>query len=118
MTKKIYPDDYAAMLAPRAGEKWRPSNGTEGDYFFSRWCCQCERDKSLSSDKDFDDCDEGERCEIINRTFLHDVDHPEYPVEWQYGKDGQPCCIAFCAKGQPIPTERCKLTVDMFEVKP
>ena len=118
MTHGIHPPTLAAMNVKNAGKKYRPSNGTEGDSFLHRWCIRCERDKSLCSDKDFDDSDEGERCEILNRTFLHDVDHPEYPTEWQYGKDGQPICAAFVLKGDEIPTVRCDRTVDMFEEKP
>lgn len=118
MTKKIFPDDFAAMLVHRAGEKYRPSNGTEGDCFFSHWCSKCARDKHMSEGVAFEDCldgEDGDLCEIIGKTFLHDVEDQEYPVEWQYGKDGQPCCTAFVPKGQPIPQDRCKHTVDMFE---
>ena len=25
-------------------EKYRPSNGAEGDYFMAEWCEQCEKD--------------------------------------------------------------------------
>jgi hypothetical protein len=119
MSKKIYPADFAAMLVKCAGEKYRPSNGTEGDLFFASWCAECERDKVLCNQIDFDDAPDGDLCPIIGLSFLHNVEDAEYPQEWQYGKDGQPCCTAFVAKGQPIPPERCKHTVDMFEaVKP
>lgn len=84
--------------------KYRPSSGTEGEWFFSRWCRRCERDRH-----------EDDRCEIIGMTMAHDVDEPEYPVEWQYGADETPCCTAFVPEGQPAPPDRCPHTVDMFE---
>lgn len=121
MATRIYPDDFAAMLVHRAGEKYRPSNGTEGDFFFAGWCTKCARDKHLREDTAFEDTFEGgddDLCEILGRTFVYNVEDSEYPKEWQYGKDGQPCCTAFIPKGEPIPVPRCTLTVDMFEVKP
>ncbi len=105
MNQGIHPAGLAEMNIHRAGQKYRPSNGTEGDCFFSHWCWKCARDNP----------EEDERCEIIGMTFAHDVDEPEYPIEWQYGKDGQPCCTAFVPKGQPVPPDRCPHTVDMFE---
>lgn len=105
------------MNTERAGEKYRPSNCTEGDCFFAAWCSKCARDNLLREDTAFEQCldgDEGDLCEIIGKTFEHDVSDPVYPVEWQYGKDGQPCCTAFILKGEPIPAPRCQHTVDMF----
>lgn len=110
----IYPADFAAMTASRAGQKYRPSNGTEGECFIESWCGQCARDKAMRESADFDDCDDNEVCEIIGRTFAHDIDDPEYPIEWQYGKDGQPRCTAFVPDGQSIPLPMDEQTVDMF----
>lgn len=78
----IYPPDFAAMLVARAGEKYRPSNGTEGGIFTSATCDQCYRGKTRS-------------CVILAATFAFDVEDDEYPTEWQYGLDGQPTCTAF-----------------------
>ena len=104
MTTKIYPDSLAEMLMKRAGEKYRPSNGTEGDLFISGNCYHCMED--------------GDNCEILHRTFAHDVEDPEYPSEWQYGTDGQPTCTAFRRLDEEdVTAVRCKHTVDMFEVK-
>jgi len=112
---RMLPPGWAEMTAMRAGQKWRPSNGTEGEIFMQGWCAQCARDKSMREVDPVEKCDDDEVCEIIAATFRHDVDDPEYPVEWQYGKDGQPCCTAFIEAGQPVPPPRCKHTVDMFE---
>lgn len=114
MSKKIYPDDYAAMLVKHAGEKWRPSNGTEGDVFMSMNCHQCEFGKFMREGMHFDDAEEHERCAIVGVTFVLDVEDEGYPVEWQYGTDGQPTCTAFHQEGEPHLPERCAHTVDMF----
>lgn len=115
MIRAIYPDDFAEMLKHRAGEKYQPSNGTEGEFFFSAWCRHCQRDKAMRDGVDYDECDDNEICLIPAATMAFNVEDEEYPKEWQYGKDGQPCCTAFVPEGETIPEKRCELTVDMFE---
>lgn len=67
-------------------KKYRPSNGTEGLGFMSRFCEQCSRD----------DGGIGEVvCEIIGDTMCYDVDEPEYPAAWTYDSNGAPCCTEF-----------------------
>ncbi len=117
MSQAIYPVVWADMAKDRAGEKYRPSNGTEGDFFFSAWCCKCQRDKSMREGCDVNECDDNERCDIIGNTMCFDVEDDEYPKEWQIGKDGQPCCTAFVPAGEAIPAPHDDLTIDMFEVK-
>jgi len=89
------------MNAERAGEKYRPSNGTEGDLFIGAWCHQCQYIA----------------CPIVGLTMAYSVEDDEYPEEWQYAHDGQPCCTAFvdAVESEPVPPTRCPLTVDMFE---
>ena len=65
-------------------EKYRPSNGTEGEMFMEKFCYRCIHE----------DGDEN-LCNILSSTFWHDVDDKESPPEWQYGKDGQPLCTKF-----------------------
>lgn len=113
MNQAIYPARLAVAYVKHAGEKWRPSNGTEGECFFAAWCCQCQRDKAMREGADFDECDD-EQCNLIARSFAHDVDDAEYPTEWQYGKDGQPCCTAFIPAGAEIPRPRCTQTLELF----
>jgi hypothetical protein len=79
----IYPQGLAALHAEAAGEKYRPANGTEGDFFRAEYCDQCQRHSYQAP------------CQICGSTFFLDVDDEEYPVEWQYGSDGQPMCTAF-----------------------
>lgn len=69
------------------GEKYRPSNGTEGEAFTSTYCMNCFH------------CDpnpEGEKqCEIMMRTFLYYTNDPEYPKEWIYDENNNPICTAW-----------------------
>lgn len=80
-------------------EKYRPSNGTEGDIFMSKWCANCIEDTELSP------------CEIIFRTLTYNEDDEEYPDKWTYNDAGIPICTAFAAKDTPY---RCSDTKDMF----
>lgn len=114
MNQAIYPERLAAAYVKHAGEKYRPSNGTEGECFFESWCRHCQRDKAMREGANLDECDDTERCDIIANTFAYDVDDAEYPTEWQYGKDGQPCCTAFIPAGDQIPTQRCTKTLELF----
>jgi len=109
-TVQFYDSELASKMKP--GEKYRPSNGSEGEAFMESWCAYCVRDKewngTLPAGKEATDED---WCEIIGRTFAHDVSEPEYPIEWQYGEDGQPKCTAF------VPLDcrpRCERTIEMF----
>lgn len=79
---------------------YRPSNGTEGGGFIDYWCSQCERDIN-------------EDCDILARSFAHDIDEPEYPREWIYDTDG-PRCTAFIERGKPLPPPKDDKTLDMF----
>ena len=96
-------------------EKYRPSNGTEGECFFESWCCHCARDKAMREGEDFDACDDDEECDIIGDTFAYDIDHPKYPKEWIYDVNGVPCCTAFVDAEDEIPAAHDELTIDMFQ---
>ena len=85
----IYTWDFAATLRKDAGEKWRPSNGTEGELFQAAHCADCIR------------WTEDDGCPIAAATFAIDVGHEDYPHEWQIGKDGQPTCTAFSTGNEP-----------------
>ena len=70
-------------------EKYRPSNGVEGDAFMTRQCGPCVKDSEESP------------CHIIACTMGYEVDDDEYPTEWQTGPEG-PHCTAFEAKSWSI----------------
>lgn len=114
MNQAIYPHDFAAMLVKRAGEKYRPSNGTEGQLFLDAFCRRCQRDGAMRAGEPVEECDDNQRCDLIGLTMIHDIEARKYPSEWQYGKDGQPCCTAFIPAGDPIPTPRCTKTLELF----
>ena len=65
-----------------APQRYRPSSGTEGDWFFGKWCRHCARDKAMSEGADFDECDDDQVCQIIANTFDYNIDDPQYPIEW------------------------------------
>lgn len=93
------------------GSPYMPSNGSEGEYFHSMWCEECERDKVMSGQATVEDADKDPSlyCEILGRSFRDSEPLPE----WTIGEDGQPKCTQFVPLGQPIPY-RCENTPDMF----
>ncbi len=86
-----------------SNEKYRPSNGTEGDIFHSERCEHCAYF-----------CDENEEyCEIINLTMIYKIDDKNYPSEWTYDDEGDPCCTQYLHNSEMLP-QRCTRTQDMF----
>lgn len=79
--------------------RYRPSNGTEGEIFIGQWCSNCECESARRADPDADGCD------IITMTMALEIDHPDYPTEWQEGPQG-PHCTAFRATGDDEPPAR------------
>lgn len=90
--------------------KYRPSNGTEGEGFISHFCCQCARSEHLQPGAGTDTM---AGCPILDLTFIHDVEDPEYPAEWVRDAEGARC-TAFVPEGEPLATPRCTRTIDMF----
>lgn len=83
------------------GEPYMPSNATEFDCFYSRWCHKCAND----------DPDVGDNCEIIGNAMFC-----EQPTEWTY-RQGQAHCSAFVpfeAGSHPKPEPRCPHTLELF----
>jgi hypothetical protein len=58
--------------------------------FQERWCEQCKRDAAFRQDMESDD-----GCQILAMTMAVDEDDPDYPKEWTFDAEGQPCCTAF-----------------------
>lgn len=85
----LFTTDHAAANAKHVkatGDRaYRPSNGSEGEMFFSRWCYRCTKD----------DYGAGKYCPIIGLSMALGVDDEGYPGEWIIGDDGQPRCTAF-----------------------
>lgn len=114
MSQAIYPASFAAITIKRAGDKYRPSNGTEGQLFLDAFCRRCQRDGAMRDGEPVEVADDDQRCEIIGLTMILDVSEPEYPTAWQYGRDGQPCCTQFVPAGEPVPEPRCTHTQELF----
>ena len=67
----------------KARKLYRPSNGSEGERFFSRYCYQCKHDKNME-----------DPCDIIILTMSYDLSAKEYPYEWLI-EDNKPKCTKF-----------------------
>ena len=65
--------------------KYRPSNGTEGEWFMEEWCGRCQI-KGI--------------CKIWPQTFLYHITDPEYPSQWIYDENGAPICVSFRDAGE------------------
>lgn len=100
--------EYVPMAGPHPGERYMPSNGTDGQCFIEEWCCNCQRDRSLRDGVELDECDDDEKCEIVAASFRDEA------VEWRELEDGRCICVAFVPAGQSIPVPRCENTADMF----
>lgn len=86
---------------PATRETWkayRPSTGTEGQFFMSAWCENCRRESY---------------CSILTNSMAFGVNDKGYPKQWVYGESG-PTCTAFEDKHSPRPSYRCKRTPDLF----
>ncbi len=67
--------------------KYRPSNGSEGDWFTEKFCERCSRDTFIRGGK--------VQCGILDKTYLYDIDDKEYPKQWTHDKEGNPVCTSF-----------------------
>jgi hypothetical protein len=99
--KKIFLDGDAKFYSAKAGELYRPRNGTEGDYFMGVWCATCCKNAS------------DQWCEINLNVLARHIDDPDYPKEWIWRADGQPQCTAW-TDDQTAPS-RCAETLDLLE---
>lgn len=95
-------------------EIYRPSNGTEGEWFMANWCHRCERDRAFREG-------DGDSCQIAANTMAYDRDHPDYPEEWRYNDAGRPVCTAFVWAGDEVgwPLDPEAVVRDLFaEARP
>jgi len=68
---------------------YRPSNGTEGEFFMARFCYRCTWETDFRRDPGSND-----GCSILAYTFAYDIDDPNYPEEWIEEAAG-PRCLSF-----------------------
>ena len=83
MGKKIYPDEYAALLVSRAGQQYLSFNKMESLVFFDAWCANCQF---------VDQCKIGSRGGLFLGSLCADGENHDL---LQYGQDGQPCCVMY-----------------------
>jgi len=95
-----------------------PGSGTEGEWFFSRYCYECKCDRK------FRESDDGaDSCQIMMKTYLHKPGDAEYPPEWICDDDGGNArCTAFediQKEPEPEVMHSCAVrddqTIDMFD---
>lgn len=73
-----------------SAKKYRPSNGTEGEYFMEEFCHRCVRDAAFRQNE------KGAKgCPIIVRAMCFEADDPNFPEEWTYDWQDKPTCTAF-----------------------
>ncbi len=73
---------------------YRPSNGSEGDWFCGQFCERCIHDKSIRDGT-------GTGCRIRFLTMMLDKKDEGYPREWCYDAAGNPTCTKFIEEGGP-----------------
>lgn len=76
-------------MKERAGEKYEPSNGTEGMWFTEEFCEQCIHEKFCHTQNEND-----KTCDILTSAMVFSTKDPEYPREWIYDSLGHPTCTA------------------------
>lgn len=94
----------------KMNEKYRPSNGSDGDAFTAQYCNQCAHDAKYRETNDGED-----GCLTRFETMLYDIKNEKYPKEWIYDKDGKPACTKFLHESEQI-IEHCEYTKEMFPI--
>ena len=83
------------------GNPYRPSNGSEGDWFESQWCSTCIHNHPEHG------------CKVWFYALMFPIDDKLYPKELVEGKDG-PICTKWSDHAKPKHKPRCKKTGDLF----
>ncbi|MFA6309819.1 MAG: hypothetical protein WC677_08860 [Clostridia bacterium] len=71
-------------------DKYRPSNGTEGEIFMCNFCYHCINEKWVHEQIDGD-----KKCELLNKMILLDADDKDYPEELTYDEKGFAICKSY-----------------------
>lgn len=108
MADGVFPPELAKLTVEHAGQQYTPSNGTEGEAFWSWWCNRCERDKVMNGTVCEADAGDDDMCQILGASFRGEA------KEWVYGHDGQPMCAAFVPMGDKPHEARCEHTQELF----
>lgn len=89
---------------------YRPSNGSEGEWFMSKFCYRCVHD----------DYDNEVYCEILTNSMAYNTREEGYPLEyWVYFND-EPTCMNFRERGSdnddsppPVDPDQLDLFLEM-----
>lgn len=93
-------------------EKFRPSNGTEGDSFTAKFCANCGCDVVMNGKKTIDEALDGELCPILGETMMYTVESGDYPEAWIEDEEGARCTAFSPMLGTAVRDE---MTRDMFK---
>ena len=111
-SRAIFPDSLAQFCAARAGENTGRTTASKESFSSTPGAATaCELRTPGWNLSNFD----ASACLIVGATFAYTIEDAQYPKEWQYAQDGQPCCTAFVRVGEAIPAHRCERTRDLFD---
>lgn len=94
-------------FTPKDGTLYRPSNGTEGDFFQGRFCDHCKADAEFRKTMQ-------NGCDILARSLACDVKDSDYPKEWIW-RGGVPVCTAFDDEALQITNAEREAQAPLFE---
>lgn len=98
-----------------AVELYRPSNGSEGEWFHEQFCYQCSKFPRSQDAKT--------QCSIFIMANLSSIDEESFPSDWRY-VDGSPVCTSFKSREvhnkerrekRKILAGKCHNTFDIFD---
>jgi len=98
----------------RVGAKaYRPSNGTEGEVFYSVTCARCRFD---DPERAYEEGEGG--CPLYLHAMAFKADDLEYPTEWV--RDPDPMCTAFepCTDGLKADLEEVRRQGRRYQLLP
>jgi len=78
-------DDFKKWVCDKAGDKYFPSNGTEGIWFEGKYCNICKKDPMSR------DLNAKGQCSILNNALALG----KQPKQWIYDKNLKPTCTSF-----------------------
>ncbi len=66
---------------------YQPCNGTEGDWFISKWCGTCVKEAVSENAQ--------QQCDIVFLSMSYSIGDAEYPKQWVYSDNDEPMCTAY-----------------------
>jgi hypothetical protein len=69
-------------------KRYKPANGTEGEWFFNKFCYRCKNYVDFGT---HEDCN----WNLILAAEINEITDLDYPDEWTYDEGGNPVCTSF-----------------------